>query len=106
MKALALVVSQIIERQITAPSNQYTAAKIWARNLSIGSFRVSSERDLEEGQRMPAGTTVGRTMKRTRFTEEQIIGILKEAEASAKTPELARRHGDSSAYLRQLVQNP
>lgn len=32
-------------------------------------------------------------MKRTRFTEEQIIVVLKEAEARAKTGELARRHG-------------
>ncbi len=32
-------------------------------------------------------------MKRTRFTEEQIIGILKEQEAGAKTADLCRRHG-------------
>jgi putative transposase len=38
-------------------------------------------------------------MKRTRFTEEQIIGILKEAEAGAKTAELARRHGVSEATI-------
>ena len=34
-------------------------------------------------------------MKRTRFSEEQIIGVLKEAEAGAKTVDLARRHGVS-----------
>jgi putative transposase len=32
-------------------------------------------------------------MKRNRFTEAQIIGILKEGEAGAKTAELARKHG-------------
>ena len=36
-------------------------------------------------------------MKRTRFSEEQIISVLKEAEAGAKVTELCRRHGISDA---------
>jgi putative transposase len=36
-------------------------------------------------------------MKRKRFTEEQIIAVLKEAEAGAKTEELCRKHGISPA---------
>ncbi len=38
-------------------------------------------------------------MKRKRFTEEQIIGVLKEAEAGSKTADLARRHGISEATI-------
>ena len=38
-------------------------------------------------------------MKRARFTEEQIIGVLKEHEAGAKTGDLARKHGISEATL-------
>ena len=34
-------------------------------------------------------------MKRKRFTEEEIIGILKESEAGAKNRELCRKHGIS-----------
>ena len=39
----------------------------------------------------------GRTMKRKRFTEEQIIGILKEHDLGAKTADLCRKHGVSEA---------
>ena len=38
-------------------------------------------------------------MKRARFTEEQIIGVLKEHEAGVKTADLARKHGVSEATL-------
>ena len=37
-------------------------------------------------------------MKRKRYTEEQIISILKEHQAGASVPDLARRHG--------VVENP
>ena len=38
-------------------------------------------------------------MKRLRFTEEQIIAILREHEAGTKTSDLCRKHGTSEATL-------
>ena len=38
-------------------------------------------------------------MKRKRFTEEQIVTILKEHELGAKAGDLARKHGISEATL-------
>ena len=38
-------------------------------------------------------------MKRKRFTEEQIIGVLREHEAGARAGDLARKHGISEATL-------
>ena len=39
-----------------------------------------------------------------RFTEEQIIGFLREAEAGLPTKELCRRHGFSETMLLPLAQ--
>ena len=36
-------------------------------------------------------------MRAIRFTEEQVIGILREQDAGAKTSDVCRRHGISSA---------
>lgn len=36
-------------------------------------------------------------MKKSRFTEQQIVGILKESESGAKTADLCRNHGVSPA---------
>jgi len=36
-------------------------------------------------------------MKRSRFSEEQIIGMLKEQEAGMKTADVCRKHGISEA---------
>ena len=36
-------------------------------------------------------------MKKSRFSEQQIVGILKEHEAGAKTADVCRKHGISAA---------
>lgn len=41
----------------------------------------------------------GQTLKRTRFSEEQIIGVLEESEAGRKTADMSRRHGVSEATI-------
>jgi hypothetical protein len=49
------------------------------------------QKDLESAQ------TKDGQMKRKRLAEEQIIAVLKEHEAGAKTADLARKHGISEA---------
>ena len=40
-------------------------------------------------------------MRKSRFTEEQIIGVLREQEAGAKTADVCRKHGISPARFYQ-----
>ena len=44
-------------------------------------------------------------MKRSRFTEDQIIGILKEHEAGVSVADLCRKHGVSTACLHKWKAN-
>jgi hypothetical protein len=41
-----------------------------------------------------------------RFTEEQIIGVLREQEAGAKTAEICRKHGVSEATFYKRMARP
>ena len=41
------------------------------------------------------------SMKRSKFTETQILGVLKEADAGATVKDLCRRHGISAATFYQ-----
>ena len=44
-------------------------------------------------------------MRGKRFSEEQIIGILKEAEAGISVTDLSRKHGNSEAKIKNGIRH-
>jgi putative transposase len=71
--------------------------KVTVRYLRLGRsckptpiFRIGAQTKATKGDR---------GMKKGRFTEEQIIGVLKQHEAGRKVPELAREIGVSEATI-------
>jgi putative transposase len=44
---------------------------------------------------LPVGGELEASMKKARYTDEQIIGLLKQAEAGVSVQELCRKHGVS-----------
>lgn len=72
--------------------DQIFAAGPSARDLSMRLRAISLTWPPDFHQRgLESGPIEGRTVKRTRFTEEQIIAVLNKAEAGAKTGDLAVR---------------
>ena len=61
----------------------------------VEDFESNSSPVLNRPQKRGSGQWE-RTMKARRFTQEQIIGVLKEAEAGAKTKDLCRKYGISA----------
>jgi transposase-like protein len=68
--------------------------KLWTGVADLAGGDMTPE--TPPGKASPAQRE-GRTMKRLRFTEEQIIAVLREQEAGVPTAEVCRKHGVSSA---------
>jgi len=67
----------------------------WAISVGSPARQALAESGPGVGPGSSAMPAVRTTVRGQRFTEEQIIAVLKEAEAGAKTPDLCRRYGVS-----------
>ncbi len=67
--------------------------------LGVDLYRPAPEKFHQE--RLESGSLRMDTMKKQRFTKEQIIGVLREQEAGAKTADLARKYAVSQTVATQ-----
>ena len=67
--------------------------------LGVDLYRPAPEKFHQE--RLESGSLRMDTMKKQRFTKEQIIGVLREQEAGAKTADLARKYAVSQSVATQ-----
>ena len=66
-----------------------------AQQITNGLIRIFGVKNTKAAIRK--STNARKTMKKSRFTETQIISLLKEADAGMKVEELCRKHGISPA---------
>lgn len=80
---------------VFAPASCFREMQMICSSMYFNRFLVLTCHGIFLQMRLESGPTSGRTLKRRRFTDDQIIGILAEHEAGANCADLCRKHGMS-----------
>jgi hypothetical protein len=79
---------RLVDQRVPAMWRSLAAARLMADDVLPGNA---------PGKRLESVPAKRRTMRRSRYREEQIIGILKEHQAGLSAQDLCRKHGISDA---------